>query len=203
MANEEVLCIEAFSMKNIEDQSLHCTFQLGMWRVPFDGPESSPYDVINGSWKILKVFNEELRGISSILGQWLHHAEHLTHIRFRLLKDALNSFTMQLTTMLVEIARSGQTSELNDVKGFGFVMNVSSHPLQDPSLRISAIPADVKCGIELEHQLFIPMLLVGDERQQSNLFEAIQSFFQTGLTSYCFNVKTLVWEDATLVVKNA
>ena len=25
VADEEVLCIEAFSMKNIEDQSLHCT----------------------------------------------------------------------------------------------------------------------------------------------------------------------------------
>ena len=79
-------------------------------------------------------------------------------------------------------------------------MNISYHPLQDPGLRISVIPADVKCGIELEQQLFIPMLLVSDERQQSNLFEAIQSFFQTGQTSYCFNVKTLVWEDATLIV---
>ena len=196
-------CIEAFAMKNIEDQSLHCTFQLGMWRVPFDGPESSPYDVINSPWQILKVFNEELRRICSILGQWLHHTEHLTHVRFRLLKDAFHSFTVKLTARFVEIARSGQTSELNDVKGFGFVMNISCHPLQDPSLWISVIPADVKCGIELEQQLFIPMLLVSDERQQSNLFEAIQIFFQTGQTSYCFNVKALVWEDATLVVKNA
>ena len=190
-------------MKNIEDQSLHCTLKLGIWRVPFDGPESSPDDVIDGSWQILKVFNEELYWISSILGQWLHHAEHLTHIRFRPLKDALNSFTMQLTAMLKEIARSGQASELNDVKCIGFVMNISSHPLQDPSLRISAVPADVKCGIELEQQLFIPMLLVSNERQQSNFLEAIQSFFQTGQTSYSFNVKALVWKDATLVVKNA
>ena len=105
--------------------------------------------------------------------------------------------------MLVEIARSGQTSELNDVKCIGFMMNVSGHPLQDPSLRISAILADVKCGIELEQQLFIPMLLVSNERQQSNFLEAIQSFFQTGQTSYGFNVKALVWEDATLVVKNS
>ena len=62
---------------------------------------------------------------------------------------------------------------------------------------------DVKCGIELEQQIFIPVLLVGDKRQQSNLFEAIQSFFQTGQTSYCFDVKTLMWEDATLIVQNA
>ena len=75
-------------MKNVEDQSLHCTFQLGMWRMSFDRPESSPYDVINSSWQILKVFNEELLGICSILGQWLHHTEHLTHVWFRLLKDA-------------------------------------------------------------------------------------------------------------------
>ena len=79
-------------------------------------------------------------------------------------------------------------------------MNVSCHPLQDPSLRISVIPADVKCGIELEQQLFIPMLLVSDERQQANLFEAIQSFVQTGQTRYCFGVKALMWEDATLIV---
>ena len=116
-------------MKNIKDQSLHCTLKLGIWRVPFDGPESSPDDVIDGSWQIIKVFNKELCWISNILGQWLHHAEHLTHIRFRLLKDALNSFTLQLSAMLVEIARSGQTSELNDVKCIGFVMNVSGHPL--------------------------------------------------------------------------
>jgi len=47
------------------------------------------------------------------------------------------------------------------------------------------------------------MLLVSNERQQSNFLEPIQSFFQTGQTSYGFNVKALVWEDATLVVKNA
>ena len=174
------MCIEAFAMKYIEDQSLHCTLKLGIWRVPFDRPESLPDDVIDGSGQVLKVFNEELRVISSILGQWLHHTEHLTHVRFRLLKDALHSFTVKLTAGFIEISGSGQTSELNDVKGFGFMMNVSCHPLQDPSLRISVIPADVKCGIELEQQLFIPMLLVSNERQQSNFFEAIQSFFQTG-----------------------
>ena len=150
--------------------------------------------------RLLKVFNKELLRICSIWRQRLHHTDHLTHVRFRLLKDALHSFTVKLTSRFIGISRSGQTSELNDIKGFGFVMNISCHPLQDPSLRISTIPADVKCGIELEQQLFIPMLLVSDEWQQSNLFEAIQSFFQTGQTSYCFNVKTLVWEDATLIV---
>ena len=80
------------------------------------------------------------------------------------------------------------------------MVHITCHPLQDPSLRISVIPADVKCGIELEQQLFIPMLLVSDEWQQSNFFETIQSFFQTGQTSYSFNVKTLVGEDATLIV---
>ena len=79
-------------------------------------------------------------------------------------------------------------------------MNIAGHPLKDPSLRIFVVATNVKSGIELEQQLFIPMLVVGDERQQANLFEAIQSLFQTGQTSYCFNVKTLVWEDATLIV---
>ena len=56
---------------------------------------------------------------------------------------------MQLTALLEEIARSGQASELNDVKCIGFVMNVASYPLLDPSLRISVVPFDVKCGIDL------------------------------------------------------
>ena len=80
---------------------------------------------------------------------------------------------MQLTALLEEIARSGQASDLNDVKCIGFVMNVASRPLQDPSLRISTVPTDVKCGIELKQQLFIPMLFVSNERQQSNFLEAI------------------------------
>ena len=197
------MCIEAFAMKNIEDQSLHCTFQLGMWRMPFDGPESSPYNVIDSAWQILKVFNKELLRICSIWRQRLHHAKHLTHVWFRLVKIALHSSTVKLTTRFIRISCSGQTSELNDIKGFGFVMNISCHPLQDPSLRISVVATYVKCGIKLEQQLFVPVLLVGDEGQQSDLFEAIQSFFQTGQTSYCFGVKMLMWEDATLIVQNA
>ena len=105
--------------------------------------------------------------------------------------------------MLVEIARSGQASELNDVKGFGFVMNIAGHPLKDPSLWISVVATNVKSGIKLEQQLFVPVLLVGDEGQQSSLFEAIQSFFQAGQTSYGFSVKTHMRENATLIVQNA
>ena len=89
----------------------------------------------------------------------------------------LSIASMQLTALLEEIARSGKASELNDVKCIGFVMNIAGHPLQDPSLRISVVPTDVECGIELEQQLFIPMLLVSYEWPQSNLLEAIQSFF--------------------------
>ena len=109
---------------------------------------------------------------------------------------------MKLTSRFIEISRSGQTSELNDIKGFGFVMNISCHPLKDLSLRISVVTTYVKCGINLDQQLFVPVLLVGDEGQQSNLFEAIQSFFQTGQTSYCFGVKTHMWKDATLIIQN-
>ena len=163
LADEEVLCIEAFAMKNIEDQSLHCTFQLGMWRMPFDGPESSPYDVIDSPWQILKVFNKELLRICSILWQGLHHTEHLTHVRFRLLKDALHSCTMKLATRFKKISRSGQTSELNDIKGFGLVMNIAGHPLKDPSLRIPVVATNMKSGIELEQQFFVSVLLVSDK----------------------------------------
>ena len=159
--------------------------------------------MIDCAGKVLKVFNKELLRICSILWQRLHHTEHLTHVRFRLLKDALHSFTVKLTAGSIEISRSGKTSELNDIKGFGFMMNIVGHPLKDPSLRIFVVAMNVKSGIELKHQLFVPVLLVSDERQQSNLFEAIQSFFQTGQTSYCFGVKTHMWEDATLIVQNA
>ena len=82
-------------------------------------------------------------------------------------------------------------------------MNIAGHPLKDPSLRISVVATNVKSGIKLEQQLFVLVLLVGDEGQQSNLFEAIQSFFQAGQTSYCFGVKTHMREDATLIVQNA
>src|SRR4051812_45223098 len=36
LANEEVLGIEAFAMKNMENQSLHCALQLCIRRVSFD-----------------------------------------------------------------------------------------------------------------------------------------------------------------------
>ena len=121
-----------------------------MWRMSFDGPESSPYDVIDSPWQILKVFNKELLRICSILWQGLHHTEHLTHVWFKILKDALHSFTVKLTARFVEIARSGQTSELNDIKGFGFMMNIACHPLKDPSLLIPVVATDMKSGIELE-----------------------------------------------------
>ena len=111
--------------------------------------------------------------------------------------------SIALTARFIEIARSGQTSELNDIKGFGFMMNIAGHPLKDPSLRISVVATNVKSGIELEHLLFVPVLFVGDERQQSRLFEAIQSFFQARQTSYGFSVKTHMRENATLIVQNA
>ena len=82
------------------------------------------------------------------------------------------------TYQFTMFASSGQGSKLNDVLGFDFVVYITCHPLKDPSLRISIVATNVKSGIKLEHQLFIPVLLVGDERQQSRLFEAIQIFFQ-------------------------
>src|SRR3954464_4417035 len=136
-------------MKNMKDQSLHCAFQLGMWRMSFDGPESSPDNVIDGAGQILKVFNKELLRIFSIWRQRLHHAKHLTHIGLRLVKDAFHSSTMKLTTRFIKITWSGQARKINDIKGFGFMMNIAYHPRKDPSLWIPIVATNMKSGIEL------------------------------------------------------
>ena len=174
-----------------------------MWRMSFDGPESSSYDVIDSEWQILKVFNKELLRIFSIWRQRLHHAKHLTHVGFRLVKNAFHSSTLKLTIRFIKISWSGQASELNDIKGFGFMMNIACHPLKDPSIRIPVVATNMKSGIELEQQFFVPVLLVSDERQQSRLSEAIQSLFQTGQTSYGFSVKMHMGKNATLIVQDA
>ena len=83
------------------------------------------------------------------------------------------------------------------------MMNIACHPLKDPSLWIPVVATDMKSGIELEQQFFIPVLLICDELQQARLSKAIQSFCQTGQTSYGFVVKTHMWENATLIVQNA
>ena len=80
------------------------------------------------------------------------------------------------------------------------MMNIACHPLKDPSLRIPVVATDMKSGIELEQQFFVPVLLVSDELQQARLSEAIQRFFQTGQTSYGFSVKTHMWKNVTLIV---
>src|SRR4051812_46258908 len=150
LANEEVLCIEAFAMKNMENQSLHCAFQLGIRRVSFDRPKSSPDYMIDGAGQILKVFNKERLWVFSIWRQWLHHAEHLTHIGFRLVEDALHSIIVKLTARFIKIICGGQASKLNDINGFGFMMNISSHPLKNPCLCIFVVATNMESGIELE-----------------------------------------------------
>ena len=124
----------------------------------------------------------------------------MTHIWFRPLEYALNSFSMELAAFLEEFARSGQAGELNDIKCIGFMMDISGHPLQDPSLRISIVAFDVESGIKLKQKLFVPVLFISHERQQTHLPEAIQGFLKTWQTSNGFNLKALVREDATLVV---
>ena len=62
-----------------------------------------PDDVLYGAWQILKVFNKELCWIFSITWQRLHHAQHLAHIGFRLMEDALYSFTVKLTARFIEL----------------------------------------------------------------------------------------------------
>ena len=93
--------------------------------MPFDGPQSSPDDVIYGARQLLKVINKELLWVFSVLRQWLHHAQHLAHVGFRLLENAFQSITVKLTTRFKQITWCGQASELNDIKGFGFMMNIA------------------------------------------------------------------------------
>ena len=84
---------------------------------------------------------------------------------------------MKLTARFVEIARSGQTSELNDIKGFGFVMNIASHPLKDPSLRIPVVAANVEGSIELKEKFFILMFFVSYEAEQTGITKTVKCFF--------------------------
>src|SRR4051812_38614531 len=137
-------------MKNMKNQSLHCAFQLGIWRVSFDRPKSSRDNVIDGAGQILKVFNKELLRIFNIWRQRLHHAEHLTHIGLRLVEEALHRIIVKLTTRFIKIIWSGQASKLNDIKGFGFMMNIACHPLENPCLCIPVVATNMQSGIELE-----------------------------------------------------
>ena len=41
------------------------------------------------------------------------------------------------------------TSELNDIKSFGFMMDIACHPLKDPSLWFPVVASNVKSCIEL------------------------------------------------------
>ena len=107
---------------------------------------------------------------------------------------------MWLVAFFEEFAWSGQAGELNDVKCIGFMVDISGHPLQDPSLRISVVSFYMKSGIELKQKLFIPVLFISHKWQQTHLPEAVQSFLKTWQTSNSFNLKALVREDASLVV---
>ena len=84
---------------------------------------------------------------------------------------------MLLTTWFIVFTRSGQGCELNDIKSFGFMMDIACHPLKDPSLRIPVVASNMKSGIELKHQFFILVLLVSDELQQTSISEIVQCFF--------------------------
>ena len=81
------------------------------------------------------------------------------------MKDAFHSCSVKLTTRFIEITWSGQASKLNDIKCFGFMMDISCHPLKDPSLRIPVVASDMKSGVELKQHLFILVLLISDEMQ--------------------------------------
>ena len=80
------------------------------------------------------------------------------------------------------------------------MMDVTYHPLKDPSLWIHVVASNVQCCIELEQKLFIPVFLICEKLQESSVSEAIQRFFKAGQASYSFSVETHMWKYAPLIV---
>ena len=80
LSDEEILSVESDAIDNVEYQSLHSAFKLSFRRVSFDGLESTPQDMLYCAWQVLQVFDKELLWVFGVLGQWLHHAQHLAHI---------------------------------------------------------------------------------------------------------------------------
>ena len=149
MSDEEIQSVESDAIDNIENQCLHGAFKFSFRGISFDGLESTPQNMIDCAWQVLKVLSKEFLGEFGVMGQWLHHAQHLAHVGLWLLKNALQLILMKLTTRFIQVTWSGQGSELDDILSFGFVMNVTCHPLKDPSLRIPVVASNMQCGIEL------------------------------------------------------
>ena len=80
LSDEEILSVEPDAIQYVEDQCLHSSFKLRIWRISLDWPHSAPQNMIDGAEQVLEVFDKELLWIFSINGQWLHHTGHLTHI---------------------------------------------------------------------------------------------------------------------------
>ena len=95
--------------------------------------------MIDYAGQVLEVLDKEFLGIFCILRQWIHHAEHLTHVWFRPLEDTLQFILLELTTRLIEFTWSGQGSKLNNVLSFGFIVRISCHPLKNPCFQIPVV----------------------------------------------------------------
>ena len=109
----------------LEDQCLHGAFKLGIRRIAFDRPQRMPWNVIDYAGQVLNILDKEFLGIFRIMGQRLHHTEHLTHIGFRSLKDTLQFIAVKLATRLIQFTWIGQGSKLDNVLSFGFVMYIT------------------------------------------------------------------------------
>ena len=60
LSDEEIVSVESDAIDNIEYQSLHSAFKFSFKRVSFDGPESTPQDMVYYAWQVLQVFDKEL-----------------------------------------------------------------------------------------------------------------------------------------------
>src|SRR5215216_1330026 len=65
LSDEEILSVESDANDNVEYQSLHSAFKFSFRRVSFDGPESTPQDMVYRAWQVLQVINKELLGYSA------------------------------------------------------------------------------------------------------------------------------------------
>ena len=58
----------------------------------------------------------------------------------------------------------------------------------------------MKGGIKLKQEIFIPVLLVDDKREQANFAEAIKGFFKARQPSNSITIQMLMRKNPVLVV---
>ena len=79
-------------------------------------------------------------------------------------------------------------------------MNITCHPLKDPSLWILVVALNVESSIELQHKLFVLMFLVSHKGQKTNVPKAVKGFLKAWQPSHSITIQTLMRKNSVLVV---